>query len=148
LEKRRWLNMSDYLGGGGDAYALLGKHFEDLAVQAFMGPGMKHCFVDIAGHLACPLLGVWLVLDGKDRIRHVTAYLNPTGFYRPYAGPLPFGLARGDRRAQVISKLGRPDTTLTDDDIYTSRSPRISVSYYPKASPKAGLIKNLSIFFA
>ena len=129
----------------GDAYALLGKHFKDKAVEEFMGPGMKYCYTDSTGAMACPLLGVTLHLGDYDRISHVTFHPNAIGHYKPYAGPLPFGLARGDTRAVVRSKLGHPDESLTDTDLYTSRSPRVSVTYYTDASPQAGLISKLQV---
>ena len=134
------------VSGAEDAYALLGKHLKDPDVEAFTGAGLKHCFVDAAGQVACPLLGVNLALDGNAIIKQVTFYPNAMGAYRPYAGPLPFGLARGDTRAMVVSKLGRPDKSLTDTDLYTLRSPRVSVTYYSNTSPQAGLIHKLTVF--
>jgi hypothetical protein len=72
--------------------------------------------------------------------------VNPLGnHYRPYGGPLPFGLDRGDSRATVNAKLGRPDTSLETSDHYRSRSPQVHVTYYPATSPLAGSIRELLI---
>jgi hypothetical protein len=129
-----------------DPFKLLGKPFEDSMVQAFMGPGMKYCYVNSAGQIACPVLGVDLVLGGDDGIRQVTYYPNASGDYRSYTGPLPFGLARRDTREGVASKLGRPDLRQPDVDLYTSRSPRISVKFYPEGTSQAGSIARLAVF--
>jgi hypothetical protein len=133
---------------GTDAFALLGRPFVDPVVEAFTGPGMQQCYVNAAAQIACPRLGINLSLNGDDVIRQVTAYLNALGAYRSYEGPLPFGLTAADTRTGVQSKLGRPDERLTDTDLYTSRTPRVSVTYHPEASPRAGRMRYLSVFTA
>jgi hypothetical protein len=109
---------------------------------------MQQCHVNAAAQIACPRLGVDLSLDGDDVLRQVKAYVNALGAYRSCEGPLPFGLAAADTSAVVQSRLGPPDERLTDTDLYTSRTPRVSVTYHPTASPHAGRIRYLSVFMA
>lgn len=133
-------------GRSADAYSLLGKAFESPEVQNFTGPGMNQCYVDSAAQIACPRLGTELALDGNDRVRQVATYPNAVGAFRPYSGPLPFGLDKSDTRTTVAAKLGSPDQRLPNTDLFTSRSPRLSITYFPDGSPNAGLMNKVAVF--
>ena len=137
---------------GADVVALLGKNVDDPAVEALVGPVYQRCVINSVSQLACPLAGVDFALENPDGkklvIRQVRLYVNIRGAYAPYSGTLPFGLARNDRRDNVLAKLGRPDQSLRDTDIYTSRSPRVVITYHPgDSNPQAGLIRELSLFY-
>jgi hypothetical protein len=125
--------------------SLLERPLRDPAVAAVIGADWERCSVT-QGRFACPSLGIDLRFDSEDTIYGIDFYPNALGgHYRSYPGQLPYGLVAGDRREDVHRKLGTPDVSIAESDLYSSRSPRIDVVYHSGASANAGLIRYLKI---
>ena len=131
---------------------VLGKPVDGVEVKAIVGDFYKSCTMQHGNYYECPLAGVDLattVVDDQLRVTQIKLYLNPlAGRYRAYAGPIPHGIERSDRVADLRAKLGDPAVIAGATDIYDNLSPKMFIQYYSDTSPQPGLVRTVALALA
>ncbi|NAZ87806.1 hypothetical protein [Kineococcus indalonis] len=90
--------------------SLLGRHRDDPAVRAFLGPSRALEWSRLEGttHAEAPDLGVELILPGHEVVSTVVLHGPDVLGQEAYAGPLPAGLRFRMGREDVRALLGAP----------------------------------------